>query len=42
MFKDEREKGREQVLDKAVDWGNDSESDEDYCMPDTRIGAIKV
>ena len=42
MFKDEREKVREQVLDKAVDWGNDSESDEDFKMPESRIGTIKA
>ncbi len=33
MFKDEREKERERVLQKDLDWGNDSESDEDFKMP---------
>ena len=30
MVKDDREKERNRVLQQGVDWGNDSESDEDF------------
>jgi len=33
MIKDEREKGRDLVLQKDVEWGDDSESDEDFRVP---------
>ena len=33
VMKDDREKERGRVLQVAADWGNDSESDEDFCLP---------
>ena len=33
MVKDDREKERGRVLQQEVDWGNDSESDEDFKIP---------
>merc|ERR1712226_259619 len=33
VFKDDREKERGRVLQADTAWGNDSESDEDFCLP---------
>ena len=33
IFKDDREKERDRVLQKDVDWGSDSESDDDFKIP---------
>ena len=33
IFKDEREPERERVLQKDLDWGDDSEEDDDYKIP---------
>ena len=30
LFKDEREKDRQRVLQESVDWGDDSKSDDDF------------
>merc|ERR1712226_1730575 len=33
VFKDGREKERGRVLQQELDWGDDDESDEDFCLP---------
>merc|ERR1712110_865003 len=33
VFKDDREKGRDRVLQADIDWNDDSESDDDFKIP---------
>ena len=33
MVVDDREKERNRVLQQDIDWGDDDESDEDFCLP---------